>query len=305
MATLTSAHWSYAIDPGIQGHFDLGFSRRASLREALFGVRGSTLASEEIFGSGTVGVDAWDNFENSGVVPQADFDQGYKKTFTHVEKPLELQIRRKLFEDAQFANIFNMASKLGDSAALKMEHDGASVFNNAFTDTAPYAGADAVGLCSTAHPNSPHNTGDTQSNEGTYALTKDNVSTVREAMMAFTDDKNQILGVMPDALVVPPELEDEALVITNSLLDPTTATNAINPQSGRFGVIVWHYLTDSNAWFMVDSMLMKQHLLWFNRVPLQITPKVEDKTISATWIAYMRYSYGWTDWRWVYGNNPS
>jgi hypothetical protein len=46
-------------------------------------------------------------------------------------------------------------------------------------------------------------------------------------------------------------------------------------------------------------------LYWFNRDPLSILPKVEDKTVAATWVAYMRYSYGWSDFRWVYGNNPS
>jgi hypothetical protein len=300
---LTSAHWSYAIDPGIQGSFDVAFSRRSSLREALYGVRSSSLASEEIFGSGVIGVDAWEQWEKDGIVPQADYDQIYKKTFTHKEYPLEVQIRKKLFEDAQFASIFDIAAKIGDSAALKRENDAASTFNNAFSDS--FAGADSVGLCSLLHPNSPHNANDTQANEGTLALTKANVATTRENMMAFTDDKGQVLGVTPDVLLVPPELEDEALVIVGSLLDPTSANNAINPQSGRFSVVVWHYLTDANAWFMLDSMLMKQHLLWFDRSPVSIVPKVEDKTVLATWIAYMRYSFGWTDWRWVYGNNPS
>jgi hypothetical protein len=299
---MVSNHWSYAIDPGVQAYFEIGFSRRASLRTALYGVRGSFLASEEIFGSGAVGVDDWDLYEKSGQVPNADFDQGYKKTFTHREYPREISIKRKLFDDNQFPGLFDIPRKVGDSAALKMEIDAASVFNNAFSDT--FAGADGVGLCSAAHPNSPHNTGDTQVNENTYALTKDNVATVREAMMAFTDDKNQKVGVIPDTLIVPPGLEDEALVIAGSQLNPADATNAINPQAGRWNVVTWHYLTDSTAWFMVDSMLMKDHLLWLNRQPLSITPKVEDKTIQATWIAYMRYSYGWTDWRWIYGNNP-
>ena len=87
--------------------------------------------------------------------------------------------------------------------------------------------------------------------------------------------------------------------------DRTASSGECAGKAGRFQVQPWHYLTDSNAWFMADTALMAQSLDWFNRVPLSVTPKVEDKTIRATWIAYMRYSLGWSDYRWVYGNNPS
>lgn len=300
---LVSSGWAYALDPTIHHWFEQGFSRRASLIPTLFNVQTSESNDEEVASVGAVGIEAWDTYEMTGNVGSADFDQGYKTTYTHKEYPMEVPIKRKLYQDAKWPQIFNIAARMGDSAAAKREVDAASVFNNAFSDT--FAGADSVGLCSTAHPYGPHKTGSTQSNEGTYALTKDNVSTVREAMMAFTDDTGTIVAVRPNMLLVPPELEDEALVIAASPMDPTTANRAINPQADRFTVLVWHYLTDSNAWFMIDSNYLKMSLDWFNRAPLTITPKVMDTTIEAVWIAYMRYSFGWSDWRGVYGNNPS
>ena len=99
---------------------------------------------------------------------------------------------------------------MDDAFTITRETDAANVFINAFTDSgtnrmgASTNGADGVGLCSTAHPYSPANTGTTQSNEGTYALTIDNLDTVRQAMRNFTDDKGQLLGVSPDLLLVPP-----------------------------------------------------------------------------------------------------
>lgn len=296
--------WADALDPIVRFRFDLAFNRRVSLIPNLFNVQGSVRAYEQVSGVGAVGIDGWNSYEQSGRVGEADFDQGYKSTYTHKEYPLEIQIARKLIDDANFAQVFRLVERVGDSAALKRETDAASIFNNAFTDSAPYAGADSVGLCSTAHPNGPQKSA-TQSNEGTYSLTKDNVATVREAMMAFTDDNGNKMGVTPNLMLVPPALEDEALIIARSLNQPGGANNDINPQAGRFQVQPWHYLTDGNAWFMLDSALMMQSLDWFNRVPLSVTPKVEDKTIRATWIAYMRYSLGFSDWRWVYGNNPS
>ncbi len=297
--------WADALDPIVRFRFDLAFNRRASLIPALFNVQGSARAYEQVSGVGAVGIDAWNAYEQSGQVGEADFDQGYKATYTHLEYPLQIVIKRKLIDDANFAQVFRLVERIGDSASLKREIDAASVFNNAFTDTAPYAGPDGVGLCSLVHPNSPQKTGATQANENTYSLTRDNVATVREAMMAFTDDNGNKMGVVPNLLLVPPQLEDEALVIAKSLNKPASADNDINPQAGRFDVQPWHYLTDSNAWFMIDRALGQQSLDWFNRVPLSVTPKVEDKTIQATWIAYMRYSLGWSDWRWIFGNNPS
>lgn len=300
---LISENWADSLDPIVRQRFELGFSRRPSLIGTMYNVQNSERSYEQVAGIGAVGIDAWNQWENSGTVGQGNRDMGYKATFTHREYPLEMKIQRKLLEDSNWPEITNMSIGMGDSAALKREVDAASVFNNAFS--ASFVGADGVALCSNSHPNSPSKTASTQDNNGTLALTKDNVKTVREAMMAFTDDNGNKVAVTPNVLLVPPALEDEALVISRSLLDPTSANNAINPQNGRFTVVTWHYLTDSNAWFMIDSMLMRMNLHWFNRSPLSIVPKVEDKTLVATWIAYQRYSFGFSDWKWIYGNNPS
>jgi len=297
---IISAAWAEALDPIIRSWFEQGISRRPSMIPALFNVQGSMNSDEQIGSIGAIGVDAWDDYKNSGKVAKVDFNKGYIKTYTHEEYVVELDIQRKFLEDNKYAQITGAADRLGSSAALKREYDAASVFNRAFNSS--YTGADAVSLCSTSHPFSPSATGTVQSNKDTLPLTKDNVKTVRERMMAFTDDRNQKIAVTPNMLIVPPQLEDSALVIANSLLDPSSANNAINPQNGRFQVATWHYLTDSNNWFMADSTMMKQSLDWFNRVPLQINPKVQDNTLFATWIAYQRYSFGWSDWRFVYGN---
>lgn len=301
MATLTSASWANALDVSIKHQFELGFNRRPPVGPALYNMQGSTLAAEKVSGVGATGVDAWNTYANSGVVGHADFDQGYKTTYTHIEYPLEMGVKRATFEDSQFNEIFKLAKRVGASAQVKREIDAASTFVNGFDDN--FAGADAVGLMSTAHPYSPDKTGSTQSNEGTLVLNKANLSTTRQLHMAMVDDTGELMGIQPDILLVPPELEDKALELTVSGKDPESANNTFNTQSNRWMVVVWHYLTDATAWFTIDSSLMDDSLDWFNRVPLSIVPKVEDKTIEAHWIGYMRYSYGWSDYRWIYGQN--
>lgn len=300
---LVSENWADALDPIVREKFFLGMSRRVGLRARLFNVNPSARAYEQVSGIGAIGIDAWNQWENSGKVGQADFDQGYKTTFTHREYPLEVQIKSKLLKDNMWNEVFDIPARVGDSAQQKMEVDAASVFNNAFS--ASFLGADGVALCSDSHPQSPQKTGTTQDNNGTLTLTKANVRTVREAMMAFTDDNGQKMAVTPTLLLVPPTLEDDAIEITKSINDPTSANNTVNAQYNRFEVLPWHYLTDTNAWFMIDPILMKQALEWYDREAISINPKVEDKTLVATWIALMRYSYGFADWRWLFGNNPS
>lgn len=296
-----SVQWAEALDPLVASWFEQGLSRRQAVVPQLYNVSSSENSDEQLGNIGAVSADSWDEYEDSGQVPQVDFDKGYLKTFTHLEYPLELRIQRKFLDDNKYPQITNAAFRLGDSATLKREVDGAATFINAFDST--FAGPDGVELCDSAHPNSPDNTGTTQGNVGTSAFSEAAVRSTRIAMMKFTDDKGGRMGVTPNLLLIPPDLEDEAIEVVRAVSLPDTADNNANPQSGRWSVLVWNQLTNTKDWWMIDANLMRQSLFWFDRMPLSIVPKVEDKTISASWIAYMRYSLGWADWRWVYGHN--
>jgi len=177
--------WADALDPIVQFRVDQGFARRPSLINTLFNVQGSTRAYEAISGVGAIGIDAWLDYENSRQVPEVDFDQGYKQTYTHKEYIVDFSIERKTNDDADFATVFRTSERIGDSAALFREVQAASVFNNAFSVA---NGSDGVYLCSDSHPHSPQKTGVVQDNSFALALNKSNVRTVREAMMAYTDD---------------------------------------------------------------------------------------------------------------------
>ena len=295
--------WADALDPIVQFRVDQAFMRRPSLIDRMFNVQGSTRAYEAISGVGAIGISAWDNYENARAIPEVSFDQGYKQTYTHLEKVVDFAIERKTNDDGDISTVFRTSDRIGDSAAVYRETKAASVFNNAFTVA---NGSDGVALCSDSHPLSPQKTGVTQDNNFALALNKTNVRTVREAMMAFTDDNGNKQAVTPRMLLVPPALEDDAIEIVNSVLNPDNANNTVNPQFGRFEVVTWHYLTDSNAWFMIDPDLMRMSLDWFNRVPFSVYLRDgDDRSVMAYWRAYMRFSYGFSDWKWIAGSNPS
>lgn len=305
---MIAAQWAELLTPQLTEAFFVGFTdggRRSSMIPQIYNVQNSERAYEEHLGVGQFGSGGW-NFEASGRVQYDDRNKGYLTRITHAEFAKGFIVARKLVDDNLTQIPMNDATELGDAAFRKREKSAANLFNNAFTgsgtdeDGFAIAMADGKALCDDAHPFSPADS-TSQDNKGTSALTKDNVATTRRLMMAFVDDRGDKLNVMPDRLLVPPELEDDALVIVRSALDPTSANNAINPQSGRFSVETWHYLTDANNWFMIDSGRRGRDLLWYERIPVEFDKEADFDTIQAKFRAYMRYSRGARDYRWIYG----
>lgn len=312
----TASNWGELIEPLLNRQFFyVGFSqadRRQSMLPTLFNMQGSQFAEEKALAIGGFSTQGW-NFEDSGRVQYDEIAKGYEVTFAHKQFAKGFIVERKLIDDNRLPEVFNQASSLGDSAFRMREKAGAQIFTNAFSAATSQTlddwgtdaiGADSVALCSTAHKRSPSDS-TTQTNEGVLALTKDNLSTTRQLHMALEDMHGDVMNVMPDEILVPPELEDAALTIVRSQMDPTSANNAINPQAGRFRVIAWHYLTDANAWFTIDSALRRQNLPWYDRIPLEFGREGDFDTFQQKFRSYMRFTLGWRDWRWVYGQNPS
>ena len=306
---LTSGNFADLLKPGLKRVYDLAMSRPRPIMEMLFGVETSTRFEEQYQGMGAMGLVP----PFSGTVPYTDFDAGYRVDIRNYEFALGMQVERRLVDDDQFNQIKRRASNMADAFNISIETDAANVFINGFTDDgtnrmgASTNGADAVALLSAAHPYSPANSGTTQSNEGTLALTIDNLDTTRQNMRNFTDDQGQLLGVNPDMLLVPPELERTAtqLVSERAIYEPNSAQYDVNMFSGRFRPVVWDRLTDSNAWFLIDSVLMKQHLLWQWRIKPEFAQAEDFDGLTAKFRGYMRYGIGWTDWKWIFGQNPS
>ncbi len=297
-----AANWAELLTPQTTEAFYTGFTdsgRRTSMIDSIFRMETSQRAFEEHIGVGQFAASGWE-FEQTGRVEYDDRNKGYAKRFTHVEFAKGFIVQRKLIDDNLTSIVFDNANELGDAAFRKREKSAAAIFNNAFTDSGTdaegfaIAGPDGVGLASTAHPYSPVDTS-----------TQSNVRTTRQLQMATVDDRGDKLNLMPDTILVPPELEDDALVVMRSALDPTSANNAFNPQAGRFNVMVWHYLTDSNAWFLIDSARMKRDLIWYERIPVEFGREEDFDTFQTKFRAYMRYSRGFRDYRWLYGQNPS
>lgn len=296
---LTQEQFSTLLIPVIYHQFDLGMRTVPAMRDQLFNVQTSKIAAEIGVGMGGMSTDAWNAYKDTGKKGEMDFDQGYSQTYTHVEYPVELIVRKNLAINDQYGVIAKKFSRVGLNAAMKMEEDAASLLNNAFSSS--YTFSDGKSLCATDHPRGPNTTG-TYSNRNTVALTEQSLSDARVAMMKFKDDRGNLIGLMPNELWVPPELQDTALKITQSLQESGTANNAINPQAGRWTVKPWLRLTDTNNWFITDSIWRQQVCNWYEREQYQIM-LVRENTTELVYEFKMHYSFGVDDWRFIYGQN--
>jgi hypothetical protein len=314
---MISENWAALLEPGLRRLFHLRMRAREELfqRTTLYPVDTSQKASEHHQGVGELGSDGWNAFEDAGRVPYDRFRRGFKTDLTHHEFAKGIVIERKLMDDNLYPgagiprDINTRVEKLADSAAVKREKSAATLFNNAFTAAGvddegfPIPGADGVALCSASHPNGPDGQSGTQSNTGVLALTQDNVTATRILMRKFKDDAGELVSLHPDTLLVPPELEEIAHIVNDTPRDVGTNNNDVNVQQGRWNIVVWDYLTDATRWFMIDSMLRDQHLVWYDRIAPEFAQERDFDTLEAKFRGYMRYSRGFDDWRWIFGQD--
>jgi len=294
-----SEQWAYLLEPGLRAIFDIQRTALAAEAKApmLFNVQGSTKAVEYDLGVGGFG--DWKEYE--GAIEYDDNEQGFRTSYTHVEFARGFKVERRLVDDDQYNVINKKPAGLAMAAMRKREKDAASVFNNAFA-AAPLGG-DGYCLCSASHPYSPSNA-TAISNAGSTGLSYDSVVATRELMRAFVDDKGELVSVRPDTILVPAELEEEAWALVKTMNKVDVADMHANFVASQIrNVIVWDYLTDANNWFLIDSQLAKLYLNWFDRIPIEFAmDPTSDFRLEARFRGYMRYSYGWSDFRWVYGH---
>ena len=262
----------------------------------LFGQRNSSKSKESDLRIGSFR----DPVVWEGTVEYQTVERGASITYTHTAFASGYMADRELIDDQQYEPIFVSADELGTSFARKRRKDAASVFNNAFSTS--FLGYDSKALCEDDHPRSRTDS-TAVDNELVLDLTSANLETAITTMQDFNDDQGEEITIMPNTLVVPRNLRKTAFEITGSPQQPHTNLNAVNVHEG-INVIVDPYLTDTNAWFVVDSSMSRKYLKWYNRIMPEFAIAGDFDTMVRKYRGYMRYSYGWSDFRWIIGCNP-
>jgi len=96
-------------------------------------------------------------------------------------------------------------------------------------------------------------TGAPHSNLGTGALSTGNMQLGITAMREQANYAGKRIGLRPRFLVVPPELEWQAMVVTKSAGVPGSPNNDINPMLGYLMPIVSPQLSSATQWFLIGD----------------------------------------------------
>jgi phage major head subunit gpT-like protein len=294
---MTLGNWKNTVLPGLTGTFCNEYLIEQSMIPDLYSVETSDRYQEKIQNYASVG-----KFQKFlGQIAKVQGSEAYAKTIIHSEWAAGTEIEYRLAKDDMYNVIKPKVMDLAYSARRTKEIDAFDIFNYAFSTTLS-TGGDSVALCSSAHP-SPISGVANQSNTGTSALSYTSYVTTRNYMRKFYDFNGIVLSVTPDTLMVPVDLGETAIAITESQLKDSNFQVSVINKSWKPKVLISQYLTDTNNWFLMASREMKMHLKWYNREPLKLFDDSSTNNLVMTFAGYYRCSRDFTDWKWCFGHN--
>lgn len=299
MAIINSGSFAKALWPGVNAWYGKAYSEFPVEFEKLFDKHTSTRQWEEDVGISSFGLAI--QKPEGGVIQYDSERQGFTNRYTHIVYALGFIITREIMEDDQY-DIVGQKKAQGLAYSLRQTKEvlGANVYNRAFSSS--YTGGDGVSLLNAAHPNVA---GGTWSN--TLATAADlSEASLEQAVIdiaGFTNDRGLRISAKPKSLVIPWQLAFEAQRILKSVGRPGTDVNDVNALNsmGLFkDVIVNHYLTDSDAWFIRTDV--SDGMKYFERRADAFDMDNDFDTENAKFKASFRASWGWTDPRGLYGS---
>lgn len=227
--------------------------------------------------------------------------QAFTTRYNHVVYALGFVITREMMDDDMYDVVGQRrAQGLAFSMRQTKEVVVANMYNRAFN--ASFTGGDGSAMIVNNHPNAA---GGTWSNLiGTAAdISEAALEQASIDIQGFTNDRGLLIAVRPKSLIITPSQEFEAKRILGSALRVNTANNDLNALK-TMGIIpevvVNHYLTDADAWFIRTNVA--NGLKLFERDPDSFGSDNDFDTENAKFKARARYSVGWTDPRAIYGS---
>lgn len=294
---ITSGSFAKALWPGVNKWYGQEYNEWKTEYTDIFETHSSRKAFEEDVGTSGFGLA---QVKGEGApIPYDTALQGFIDRYTHVVYGLGFIITEEMVEDDQYDVIGKKkATALAFSMRQTKEINGANILNRAFN--ASYTYGDGVSLLNSAHPNI---------GGGTWSNVMATASDLSEAALeqafidisGYTNDRGLKIAVRPRKLVVPYQLDFEANKILQTEFEVGTNNNTVNVVRGRFpgGVVLNHYLTDADAWFIITDC--KDGMKYFERRGDRFAMDDDFDTSNAKFKATGRYSFGATDKRAIYG----
>ena len=287
------------LEPGLNALFGLEYQNYENQHVEIFDIETSDRAfEEEVMLSG---------FANAAVKSEGaagTFDtanETFTSRYTHETVALAFAITEEAIEDNLYDKISTRYTKaLARSMANTKQIKAANVLNNGFSSSFP--GGDGKELFATDHPTQ---SGDAKNELSTSAdLSETSLEQALIDIAAFTDERGLKIAARGLKLIIPSELQFTAERIMKSANRVGTADNDINALASKGmipqGYVVNNFLTDTDAFFIKTDV--PNGLKMFERAPIKTAMEGDFDTGNVRYKARERYSFGFSDWRGMFGS---
>lgn len=229
--------------------------------------------------------------------------QMYSPQFQHITYALGKKISMEALQDTTgISHAKRVGQQLAKATQLTNDILSANIINNAYTSGKVMTSGDGAILCSASHPSPVGNQSNTITVNADFseASLEAIITQIRKA----TDERGNRIGLTPQKLVIPVDLEFEVERVLGNSDRPGTTDRDINAivKKGLIpgGVIMSPYFSDTDQFLVLTDA--DDGLIAFNRFESPVETDREFDTKAACFSKVIRTSRGWVEWRCVYGS---
>ena len=302
--THVSENFGKLLYPGLRKIFFETYDEIPEQFPKIFNVETSTSATETDHGMGAFG-DWTERTDELSPVAYAKIKDGGEVVYKHKAFTKGFMISRELNDDEKYGQMKKMAKALARAGRAKVEKDAITVLTKGFkSDVGAIKGRDKLELFHDAH--TLVDSSKTCSNLMTGPLNETNLKKAIQMMASQLDEAGNLIQMKATKLIVPPALEDTAIRLLKSTHLPGSQDNDTNAYlKDRMEIVVMDYLGKTaggsdKVWFLQDGSRHELNFFW--RVKPEFKNEEDFDTFVAKYRGYMRYSYGFSDWRGMVGS---
>ena len=214
-----------------------------------------------------------------------------------------IAVDRAALEDDQYGQIKLRVQSLAEETKWHQDELVYTLLAAGFADT--------LGVCYDGQYffDDDHSEGDsgTQSNVGSSSLDIDSLKATFIAMMKFKDDKGKPMGIIPDTLIIPADLQWTAQELILSVYGKDWIGQDNVMSKAGLSIIVSPYLTDTNDWILACTKRIVKPVIFQNRIPVEFDALEGNSENGFMRDQYVygvraRYNVGYGLWQMAYGH---
>lgn len=314
--TLTTAQIPNAVDRRIKKHFRDTYPTVEPMLEKIFKME--TQEDKNEYEQDYQGLGRFETTAEGERFKSDNFGEGYQTVYIPVKKTklVDVTWESTVWDKSAITKAENIGAEIARAAAQTIEEDAASVFLNGFSSGTTSYG-DSKPLFSIDHTRPDGGTAQSNASANGVPFSGEALEAAIVALRGQKNKRGRLILSRPRVLLVPPELEAEAIRVTKSTLRSGVNDNDANVfrmkeyKGGMLAdnVIVWDYLSAAAGiggtgkhWFVLDTDLHMITWKWKEKPMIEKDETTGKQNDLLYYLAKYYASKGWSDWVGTWGS---